>query len=168
MLKKLAQKIVKRYGVKTICRFLLIAAIAVSTIITIIELARPIKVTTGETEAAGASRNELHSILPEMLKPKTQQDSLLSKSLRSGLFRPTSGLQDKPMAEQTIEKIKSQLKLQCIMQMNGQPVAYVNINSVGLKKCKIGDTINDLFTVVDILKDRIEIKIIGHQVSLTL
>jgi hypothetical protein len=87
---------------------------------------------------------------------------------RAGLFKASSGLQDKPLADKTIERIKSQLKLQCVMKMNGQPVAYVNIQGVGLKKCCIGDNVNDLFTVLDIDEQNktVEISIINHKITL--
>ena len=89
---------------------------------------------------------------------------------RPGMFRSATGLQDKPLAYRTIERIKDQLKLQCVMEMNGQPVAYINIQGVGLKKCCVGENINDLFTVLDINKQNksVEISIVEHKVTLHL
>jgi hypothetical protein len=72
------------------------------------------------------------------------------------------------MADKTIERIKSQLKLQCVMEMSGEPVAYINIEGTGLKKCKTGDSINDLFTVLNVYKNSVEISIIDHKVTLNL
>jgi hypothetical protein len=90
------------------------------------------------------------------------------KFIRSGLFKSEATLSDKPMADKTIERIRSQLKLQCIMELNGELVAYVSIKGVGLKKCKIGDSINDLFTVLNINNKSIEITIVGHREILSL
>ena len=54
------------------------------------------------------------------------------------------------------------------MTMNGQLVAYIHINGVGLKKCAAGDSVNDMFTVLDIDKanNRVDISIIDHKVTL--
>ena len=86
------------------------------------------------------------------------------------MFRPATGLRDKPLANRTIERIKDQLKLKCVMEMNGQPVAYINIQGTGLKKCRVGDNINDLFIVLDINKQNksVEISIVDHKVTLHL
>ena len=54
------------------------------------------------------------------------------------------------------------------MEMNGEPVAYVHIKGTGLKKCKVGDSVSDLFTVLNIDKRSIEITIIDHKVTLSL
>lgn len=89
---------------------------------------------------------------------------------RPGMFRPATGLRDKPLANKTIERIKGQLKLQCVMEMNGQPVAYINIQGAGLRKCSVGENVNDLFTVLDINKQNksVNISIVEHKVTLHL
>jgi len=89
---------------------------------------------------------------------------------RPGMFQPATGLADKPLANKTIERIKDQLKLQCVMEMNGQPVAYINIQGVGLRKCTVGENVNDLFTVMDINKQNksVDVSIVEHKVTLHL
>ena len=89
---------------------------------------------------------------------------------RPGMFSPASGLGDKPLADKTIERIKEQLNLQCVMEMNGEIVAYININGVGLKKCCVGENINDMFTVLEINKENksVGISIVEHKVTLHL
>jgi hypothetical protein len=89
---------------------------------------------------------------------------------RPGMFQPATGLADKPLANKTIERIKDQLKLQCVMEMNGQPVAYINIQGVGLRKCTVGENVNDLFTVLDINKQNksVDVSIVEHKVTLHL
>jgi hypothetical protein len=72
------------------------------------------------------------------------------------------------MADKTIERIKSQLKLKCIMEIRGEPVAYINIKGASLKKCKVGDSVSDLFTVLNINKHSVEISIVDHKVTLNL
>ena len=106
--------------------------------------------------------------LSQILKPKSADFGVLSRLTRRGLFRAAAPLRDKPMAEKTIERIKSQLQLQCIMEIGGEPVAYINIKGDGLKKCRVGDCISDLFTVVAINKQSVETTIIGHKVTLAL
>ena len=68
----------------------------------------------------------------------------------------------------TLERIRSQLKLKCILKLSGEFVAYVNIKGEGLKQCKVGDRINDTFTVTSIGDKQIEVTIIGHTVILSL
>ncbi|MHC4738941.1 MAG: hypothetical protein ACYS9Y_08575 [Planctomycetota bacterium] len=121
----------------------------------------------GQTENASEfATNENISVLPDENKDKKGE----AIAYRPGMFRPATGLQDKPLANKTIERIKEQLKLQCVMEMNGQPVAYINIQGVGLKKCYVGDNVNDLFTVLDINKQNksVGISIVEHKVTLHL
>jgi hypothetical protein len=100
--------------------------------------------------------------------PNASNDNSFSRIFRSDLFKSAAPLNDKPMADKTIEKIRSQLKLQCVMEINGQTIAYINISGVGLKKCSVGDTVNDLFTVLNIEKDNVEISILEHKVNLNI
>lgn len=86
--------------------------------------------------------------------------------IRTNLFKPATPLRDKPVADKTIEKIKSKLKLQCIMEINHEPTAYIQIDGAGLKQCRSGQTIHDLFTVLAIHQDRVDVSIIDHKVTL--
>jgi len=88
--------------------------------------------------------------------------------VRSNLFRSSRSLQDKPMADKTIERIRSQLRLQCILQIDGEPIAYVNVKNMGIKKCRVGESVADLFTVLNIYPKSIEISIVDHRVTLSL
>ncbi len=69
------------------------------------------------------------------------------------------------MRDKTIAKIRSQLKLQCIMDLKGEPVAYIRIKGEGMKKYEIGD-VCDQFTVLDIGEKNIAISIVGHKTVL--
>ncbi len=91
-------------------------------------------------------------------------------NFRTGFFKSDSKISDRPIADKTIERIKNQLKLKCVMELNSAPTAYINIEGMGLKKCQIGDSISDLFTVLDIDKKNktVEISIIDHKVTLHL
>ena len=107
--------------------------------------------------------------LPENLDASVavDVDAVLSV-FRPGVFRSAAPLQDKPLADRTIEKIRSQLTLQCIMQMNGQPVAYIHIKDAGLKCCVVGEAVGDLFTVLQIRDKSVDVSILEHRVTLSL
>ena len=104
------------------------------------------------------------------LLDETNNEPREAIAYRPGMFSPATGLADKPLADKTIERIKDKLKLQCVMEMNGQLVAYINIQGTGLKKCCTGKNINDLFTVLDINKQNksVDISIVEHKVTLNL
>jgi hypothetical protein len=108
--------------------------------------------------------------LTGLLNPESKSIRDFARVMRMGLFRPATPSRDRPMADKTIERIKSQLQLKCITKLNGQPVAYIKIKGVGLRKCKAGDTINDLFTVIGVHQNEksVEIKIVGHRTMLDL
>ena len=88
------------------------------------------------------------------------------QSVRSDLFKPATALRNKPVTDKTIEKIKSRLKLQCIMDINREPVAYIHIEGVGLKQCRTGQTVHDLFTVLNVNNNQVELSIIDHKIML--
>jgi len=88
--------------------------------------------------------------------------------IKSGLFKPETQINDKPLADKTIQAIKSRLALQCIMDKNGEPMAFVKIQGEGLKQCFVGDTVSDLFTVKSIEEKSIKVLIVDHEVTLSL
>ena len=104
------------------------------------------------------------------LPTKEKKNKELGEVYRAGLFKGSGGLSRKPLADKTIERIKSQLTLKCVMEMNGQLVAYINIKGMGLKKCRVGDSISDLFGVLDINKQNksVDVLIVEHKVTLQL
>jgi len=101
--------------------------------------------------------------LAEIARLGSEESREVGKNMRSGLFKSKNYQSDKPMADKTIKRIKSQLKLQCIMDLDGVPVAYVKIKGEGMKQCRSGDTISGLFTVLNINKTSVEISIVGHR-----
>jgi hypothetical protein len=134
----------------------------------ILELAIPVRLDSAANDTAFNMNVTDANHLPKVFQPASAGFQELSRVIRPGLFKSATSLRDKPMADKTIERIRSQLKLQCIMEMSGEPVAYVNIEGVGLKKCKVGDSVSDLFTVLTINKKSIEISIVDHKVTLSL
>jgi hypothetical protein len=88
-------------------------------------------------------------------------------SMWNNLFKPASAIRTRSMDDKTVERIKSQLALQCIMNIGDEQVAYININNKGLRKCKNGDTVQDMFKVIDIQNNQVVLTIIGQTVTLS-
>jgi len=168
MLKKQINKLVSHYGIWRLIHIVLAAGIAVLTGVFVLELVTPIQQGCEFADAAPNMSVITTDHLSEILEPKLIDFQEIAEVLRPGFFKASTQLRDQPMADKTLERIKSQLKLQCVMESNNEPVAYVNIEGTGLKKCKVGDCVNDLFTVVNINKNSVEITIIGHKVILSL
>lgn len=105
-----------------------------------------------------------------VLLGKNKKKTELAVAYRPGMFRPATCLRDKPIANKTIERIKGQLKLQCVMEINNELVAYITIQGVGLKKCCVGENVNGLFTVLNINEQNksVDLSIIEHKVTLNL
>jgi len=101
-------------------------------------------------------------------EPNSSEVMPVTNLIRPGMFKASTGVVGRPMAEATVERIKSQLKLRCIMEMHGEPTAYINIKGSGLKRCRIGDNVGDMFRVVDIGRQDVVIRIVGHKVTLSL
>jgi hypothetical protein len=159
---------IEHYGLRRLINSLLAAAVAILVLIIVLELTisiQPISILSASSARVNiiAAGNLSKTFRPEILSMQE-----LIKVIRPNLFKASSSLSDRPMADKTIERIKSQLKLQCVMEMSGEPVAYINIEGTGLKKCKTGDSINDLFTVLNVYKNSVEISIIDHKVTLNL
>jgi len=168
MLARQIKRLINDYGFWRLAHIALAAAASMLAGLALLGLALPLRSGSGTVDVSSDVSGITAGHLSEILQPETPTWQQLSKVIRPGLFKASTPLRDKPMADKTIERIKSQLKLQCIMEMNGEPVAYVHIKGTGLKKCKVGDSVSDLFTVLNIDKRSIEITIIDHKVTLSL
>lgn len=166
IVKKHTDFLVQRYGLwRTIHIALLLPAGAFGLMFAL-EMILPVHMQNPASTLLSDVNSSLSTMAPATAN-KSDIAELLS-AIRPGLFKAAASLQDQPMADKTIEKIKSQLKLQCVMQMDGQPIAYIHIKGVGLKKCAAGDNVNDLFTVLNVNKDCVDISIVDHKVTLHL
>lgn len=169
MIKTYFENIVIRFGIWRTVHTALVSFSVILLTAAICQLFVPIRSGQTDSQPGNTSKfipNENISTLLNENKDKTKE----TIAYRPGMFRPATGLRDRPLANKTIERIKEQLKLKCVMEMNDQLVAYINIQGVGLKKCCIGDNINDLFTVLDINKQNksVDISIVEHKVTLQL
>jgi hypothetical protein len=168
MLKRILEAWLHRCGGWLLVQAGLCLTVLVLTVLTAVEAALPARAGDGppaaptEGEAASAA-NWLH----ELPAPENAA-SRVTAALRPGLFKSATPLADKPMADKTIEKILAQLKLRCIVQIKGQPVAYINVENGGLKRCRAGDSVANLFTVVRIHEKSVDLTIVGHPVTLSL
>jgi len=167
MIKRFFEKVINRFGVWRSLQSSLAVFSAILLTTAISQVFIPIDSQQAQTENASEFiPNENIANLLNDNKDKTKEQI----PYRPGMFQPATGLADRPLADKTIERIKGQLKLQCVMEMDGEPVAYINIKGVGLKKCTVGENVNDLFTVLDINKQNksVKISIVEHKVTLHL
>lgn len=132
----------------------------------LLELVVPIRLDTNPMGIAIDPNVAGFGHVSEVLRPQVAGIQELTKVFRPGLFKASTTLGDRPLAEKTIERIRSQLSLKGILPMKGELVAYIDVKGQGLKKCRIGDTVGDIFTVLSINKNSVEISIIGHKVVL--
>ncbi|MFC1677363.1 hypothetical protein ACFL3G_09925 [Planctomycetota bacterium] len=168
MLKKQMIKLKNQYGFWRLIHTILAMADVVLIVILVLELAVPIRLESETTNASNDTRMVSINNISEILQSDIKNIKPLLRAIKPGLFKASTPLRDKPIADRTLERIKSQLKLQCIMKMKGEPVAYINIKGSGLKKCKVGESVSDLFTVLNINKNSVEISIVDHKVILSL
>jgi hypothetical protein len=146
----------------------LIAGIVVCAVVLIPELLLPVKLNSNASGVLPVVSPIDANSLSQTALVEADNNQSIAKITRSGLFKLASSVQDKPMAGKTIDMIRSQLKLRCIIELDGEPVAYVHIKNEGLQKCKVGDSVKDLFTVLNINDNSIEITILGHRQILSL
>jgi len=164
---KIIRRIIKRYGPWRVTNFVLGVIFVGLALSFLLELLIPVRTVSLQADVEPEISATSPAHISAILQNKGIDFQALTRVLRPGLFKAATS-SDRPMAEKTIEKIRSQLKLQCVMQIKSESVAYINIKGVGLKKCKVGDRIGDLFTVVNIGKEKVEVMIIGHKVTLSL
>ncbi len=166
MVKKYIKQIVAKYGMWRVIHTSLAGLISIFIIISLLALAIPIRINPAKFDMP---HDDVDMTVKNHLNIETinsLDSNRISKMVRPGLFKPMGGFRDRTMADRTIEKIKSQLKLQCIMQMNDEKMAYININGVGLRKCAAGELVDGMFTVTDIREKEVDITIVGHKVTL--
>ncbi len=145
------------------------AVIFILVIGLILELAIPVRLINDNSIRNYPSASVVNNMqTAQILQPESQGLKTTDMIIRSGLFKTETAISDKPMADKTIEMIRSRLKLRCIMELNGEPAAYVYIEGEGLQMCRVGDSVKDLFTVLGINEKTVEISIIGHKQILRL
>lgn len=108
--------------------------------------------------------------LSDLLNPGSKSIHDLARVMRAGLFSPATPSRDNPRAQNTIDRIKKRLQLKYIGELNGELVAYIKItegSNSSMEKCKAGDVVPDLFTVIEVYEKSVAIKIVEHRTILT-
>jgi hypothetical protein len=168
MLKRMLHGVIHRYGVWPALQVVLGIALVGLAGTLVLEVALPVRVEAPPKAATLDAEIVSADGLLEGLPAREKAAARMADAMRPGLFQSATPLGDKPMADKTIEKIRSQLKLQCILQIDGHPVAYIDVGNNSLKKCRAGESVADLFTVVNINQRSVELTVIGHPITLSL
>jgi hypothetical protein len=85
---------------------------------------------------------------------------------RRRLFKPAIPLPARRMAGKTVAKVRDMIRLNAIMDRNGQRVAYIRIQDIGLQPFKVGDSLDELFAVTRIDPESVEVEIAGERIRL--
>ena len=157
MLKKSIIKLVRKYGLWRIVQVILSGTAVILILVAALTFLLPLNTAAIAANTASGPNIPQNQALRDVAEQGSVDIDSLVRSMRTGLFKSASAVRDNPMADKTIERIRSQLKLQCVMDMNGQKVAYIKIKNVGLRKGVVGETVEDMFTVVDIQEKRVEL-----------
>lgn len=104
----------------------------------------------------------------EILASENLKAERAAEVFRRGFFKPSTPIADKPMADGTIERICSQLKLQCVVELGGEATAYIYVKGAGLKKCQAGDSVGEMFTVLEVKSGSVDLSVLEHKVTLSL
>jgi hypothetical protein len=167
MIRKLVNRVLARYGPWRAAQTGLALLIVCLALLLLFELVIPVQPGRDMGDVAIDQSIMASRVVPELPEPNSADLREIAKVFRAGLFKSTAPLGDRPLADRTIERIRSQLSLKSILPINGEPVAYIHIKGMGLKDCRIGDSVSDLFTVLNIGERNVEISIVGHKVVLS-
>lgn len=167
MVSRLLNELVRRHGAWRVVQYGLIAPAVGLFVVLLLELFIPVRMSSNPG-AVVPDNTEINARgVPEIPQPTTAGFQELTKVFRAGLFKAATPLSDKPLADRTIERIRSKLTLKGILPIKGEIVAYVHVEGEGLEACKTGDSVGDLFTVLNIGEKSVEISIVGHKVTLS-
>lgn len=128
-------------------------------------MAWPVKINTADIERSASSDYQIDELFK---KNDGNPAAAFDKFYRSDLIKSIDGYYKRPMADKTIQRIKSKLKLQCILKIGGKYSAYINIEGKSLQRCHAGDEVGDLFKVLAVHKDSVVLSIVEHKVTLYL
>lgn len=116
---------------------------------------------------AGSNRSANRSAqpsVPEFQGPVADTHSLLTKVAGSRLIRPAqvqAAVKDTGAAQRLLER----LKLQSVVNMNGEPVAYVRVNKNGVQSVRAGGRLLD-FLVESVKPGEVKLSLDGVVVTL--
>ena len=160
MIANLRDKLFRKYSVWHVLNTVIIIGIVLLGSLFVMELVLSVSVNLNDSSIADESK-----VSADISKEISGKHKIDFNIIKRGLFKPSREI-SKPMANKTIQKIKSLLKLQCIMEINSEKVAYIYIKGIGLKKCGVGDSVENLFTIININAKKVELSIVEHKVVL--
>jgi len=159
----------KRWNPWQKAQALLLAIIVLLAGVVVWQLGAPVtlevRVNPMSAADAGPDANEAIALFP-----LPDSNVVLSVASKRGLFKSKAPLRDTPRADVTVEKILGQLKLQCVLDIGGAPMAYIQVKGQGLKGLRLGDAVDDMFQVtqIDVEAQSIEILIADQKEVLRL
>ena len=162
------REFVKRFGYWRLARWGAMMAICFLIGAVVFRLATPVRVRPSADASRQMNADAAHGFVFDPNSLESVDEETVLNAVRKGLFRSASPLRDRPIADKTIERIRSQLALGCILEVDGESVAYIRVKDLGLKRCRIGESVEDLFTVLDIQEKSVAISIVDHRVTLSL
>jgi hypothetical protein len=136
------------------CTVLVLACIAVSVF------------PSSRKSAENASRPELADT-PDG-ENQLNIDAWLTMVGKRPLFKPAVPLPARRVAGQTVERVRSMVRLNAILVRDNEPIAYIRIQNVGLRPFKVGDRVEELFAVTRIDAASVELEIAGERIRLDL
>lgn len=150
-----------KHSFRKIIKITLFLAIAVMVAASILQIILPVKPFKPDVFAEG-----FFAARPKIRQSESKPEIKMDHSVRAGLFKPSRRVNGNSYVDKTVQDIFKSLKLQCIMPIGGQKVAYIVLKKGQLRKCKVGDTVKDMFTVIDIQSDNVNIDILGNRLTL--
>ena len=82
------------------------------------------------------------------------------------MFKPAIPLPSRPMARESVNRVRGLLTVHGILELGGQRVAYINVKGMGMKAYKAGDEVEELFKVIRIEPRKVEVEITGERLEL--
>jgi hypothetical protein len=170
MLKEAMNRLLERYGYLRLVQVAVTAAFIVLTSMFLLALVIPVGSDSDQTDLFPDPNLGGRKGVPVEFSEQTPDVGELAKVVRGGLFKAESQLADRPLADRTIRSILSSLTLVYVMEMGGEPVAYIDMKPDGVRQCKVGENVKDRFKVVniDVEARSVEITIVGHKVKLSI
>jgi hypothetical protein len=93
---------------------------------------------------------------------KSDPAQLLNRMRSRALFEPAVPLPTRRIAQQSVDRVLQLLALRGVLEIQGVPTAYIEIKGEGMKGFRVGDGVEDLFTVTRIEGRNVEVRIAGE------
>ena len=103
---------------------------------------------------------------PDIATRNQHIDAWLAAVGKRSLFKPAIPLPSRPMARESVNRVRGMLSVHGIMDREGQRVAYISIKGLGMKPYKVGDEVEELFKVTRIDPRKVEVEITGERLEL--